>query len=478
MPILIDEAKFDQRLSALERSKAWSPRLVSRLENLVRTGDDSQLFRVNPKAYALAKSQDENETIDLFLHATAHNLFAMDWLLVCPGCSAAVESFRNLRSVGHQFYCNFCRCHFETSLDDYIVVAFTVASDIRDIIFHHPETLAVADYCFGYKWLNLGLRKDGRSLPETIRSLTSALEFIPPHASVPLTVHVQSGHTVRGWTVEGNAYFSLTVSGDPVHGGQEMRVECTSDSCTLPTLQVVPGPLTLIMDNQSAERFPFGLALIPDGQGKTPLTFSPFLSGKQLVTSQTFRDLFRAEVIGASEGIGVKDITLLFTDLKGSTALYDRIGDLTAFALVQGHFERLRDVTAHNRGAVIKTIGDAVMAAFAHPADAVRAALEMLSEIDHYNHGASHRDLVLKIGIHKGAAIAVTLNDRLDYFGQTVNIAARVQGLAEQAEIYLTKDVFESEGVAALVGDLKVSHHIAQLKGVGQDMPVCRVSPG
>ena len=156
--------------------------------------------------------------------------------------------------------------------------------------------------------------------------------------------------------------------------------------------------------------------------------------------TQTFRDFFRSEVIRATEGIAVRDITVLFTDLKGSTALYERIGDLNAYVQVQRHFEQLIDVTVRHQGAVTKTIGDAVMAAFLTPTDALRAALEMREAVEQLNRDRPQRDFILKIGIHKGASIAVTLNERLDYFGQTVNIAARVQHLAGGDEICLTED--------------------------------------
>src|SRR3954468_10407784 len=190
------------------------------------------------------------------------------------------------------------------------------------------------------------------------------------------------------------------------------------------------------------------------------------------------RTLFRSEVIRATEGIGVKDITLLFTDLKGSTALYDRIGDLNAFALVQQHFGRLQEVTVRHNGAIIKTIGDAVMAAFLKPADAVQAALEMRKEIASFNERQPDKALILKIGVHKGAAIAVTLNDRLDYFGQTVNIAARVQNLAESDEIYISQDVYEAAGVDGALTGFPVDPHTAKLRGVNQDLRVFRIAPG
>jgi class 3 adenylate cyclase len=234
--------------------------------------------------------------------------------------------------------------------------------------------------------------------------------------------------------------------------------------------------VTLELTSVAKQRFAFSVMQIPPGVSRPPpLHFAPFLSGRQLLTTQTFRDLFRSEVIRGHEGLGIKDIALLFTDLKGSTALYDRIGDLNAFALVQQHFDRLQDVTVCHNGAIIKTIGDAVMAAFLEPADAVQAALEMRSEIASFNERQPDKALILKIGVHKGAAIAVTLNDRLDYFGQTVNIAARVQKLADADEIFVSQDVYEAKGVRDELAGYSVESRTAQLRGVRQELPVFRV---
>jgi|SRR5262249_5819859 len=98
-----------------------------------------------------------------------------------------------------------------------------------------------------------------------------------------------------------------------------------------------------------------------------------------------------------------------------------------------------------------KTIGDAVMAAFSTPADAVRAALEMREAVEDLNRDRPQRDFILKVGMHKGAAIAVTLNERPDYFGQTVNIAARVENLAGGDEICLSEDVYDAPDVAGIL---------------------------
>ncbi|MBV8093504.1 MAG: adenylate/guanylate cyclase domain-containing protein, partial [Acetobacteraceae bacterium] len=136
----------------------------------------------------------------------------------------------------------------------------------------------------------------------------------------------------------------------------------------------------------------------------------------------------------------ITSLTFLFTDLKGSTQIYDEVGDLVAYDLVRSHFHVLHDIVAEESGAVVKTIGDAVMATFPTPGRAVAAALRMRDSVValRASNGAC---LTLKIGIHEGPCLAVTLNDRLDYFGPTVNIAARVQAQAASRAIVATSPV-------------------------------------
>ena len=109
---------------------------------------------------------------------------------------------------------------------------------------------------------------------------------------------------------------------------------------------------------------------------------SPRLTAKRLFACQTFHDLFRAEVFQESEGFGVKDVTILFTDLKSSTQLYQQIGDLNAYALVREHYGILTKAVVDQHGAVVKTIGDAIMAAFTQPLDAVGAGLRCSGNCD------------------------------------------------------------------------------------------------
>ena len=171
----------------------------------------------------------------------------------------------------------------------------------------------------------------------------------------------------------------------------------------------------------------------------------------------------------------MKRLALLFTDLQGSTALYDRIGDMKAFDLVRLHFGYLRECIWRNSGALVKTIGDAVMASFVDPLDALRAALDMRAEIARFNADAGSDLIHLKIGLHAGACLAVTLNDRLDYFGQTVNIAARVQALSGADEIVVTDDVLSLPGARELVAGLKIDSSAVELRGIAGEVRIHRL---
>jgi class 3 adenylate cyclase len=254
-------------------------------------------------------------------------------------------------------------------------------------------------------------------------------------------------------------------------------VTLNGDQCDPATANIAPGKIVFEVRNAGKLPAIFGILQLPAATFQRPtLRFAPSLSGKRLLMTQTFRDFFRSEVIGATEGIAVHDVTLVFTDLKGSTALYERIGDLNAYIQVQRHFQHLLDATVKHDGAVTKTIGDAVMAAFSTSADAVQAALDMREAVDQLNRDRPQRDFILKIGVHRGAAIAVTLNERLDYFGQTVNIAARVQNLADGDEICITEEVYGAPDVAEIIAPYPVAKSEAELKGVSKAMPVYRLT--
>jgi class 3 adenylate cyclase len=347
---------------------------------------------------------------------------------------------------------------------------------VRDITYHHPENLPVEEYYFKYHFSRTGhLGKDGPLFRDVLQSLLMKVFYLEPGESKTVEGSLDKG-AYFGFDMINNLGFMIPLRGEPVGDQQQLTIRIKDDAHLTSHTDAAPGPVRFTITNETKNRASLMIICFPENYKNSVLVFDPFLTGKSLFNNQTFRNLYPNATLGEKGGIGVKDLTLLFTDLKGSTAMYDRIGDLKAFSLVQQHFERLTKSIQANRGAVVKTIGDAVMASFDEPEDAVKAAASMLKEIEEFNIEQGSTEIILKIGIHRGTSIAVTLNDRLDYFGQSVNIAARVQGLAGAEEIYLTKNVYLSPGVKELLEEFYVTPETASLKGVQKAMQVYKVT--
>ncbi len=172
------------------------------------------------------------------------------------------------------------------------------------------------------------------------------------------------------------------------------------------------------------------------------------LTAAAVTNWQVFRDLFAAEVVAPGEQITVGEQSLLFTDLRGSTAMYHDLGDARAYAQVRSHFGVLSDAIQKHHGGIVKTIGDAVMAAFSNPGDAFAAAEAMFAGITEANRNSPERQqLVLKAGLHTGPCLAVNANDRLDYFGTAVNLAARLVDYSRGGELAVSDEIFRRTDV-------------------------------
>ncbi len=478
----IKERLLESKMTEIEQARIWSPRVISRFETLVRSGDDLSLYRINPLAFARDRAISEAESIDLFLHATRSGLFEMSWDVVCPQSGMVLDSFGALRTLKTHYVCGLCDVSGETDLDDFIEVTFTVSPQLRRLPFHDPDSLSVEDYHWKLRFLSDG-RLPGQQVRflDFLQGLVRGLAFLPPGATTTLRSDLGPG-ALSGVNVQTQAAFAVPILGEPAATPTHLRVRYDGQRFSPSVSAVPPGPIVIDVENSGTARG--SLLLInwpPEVLAQTvkpTLDFEPYMSGGMLLARQTFRRLFRSERVDEREGLGIRQVTLLFTDLKGSTAMYERLGDLNAYALVREHFALLGATVQQHSGAIVKTIGDAVMAVFSRPTDAVSAALDILGEIERYNSEHGDPSIILKIGAHCGPSIAVTLNENLDYFGQTVNVAARVQSLADAGEICISEALYSAPGVSQILTGLKIVEFDAPLRGVEGNACVYRVVRG
>jgi class 3 adenylate cyclase len=442
------------------------------IEHAVSEASDRELCRINVLDFAAKRGLDEEKAVAAFLHAARLGMFELSWNVLCPGCGGVLETGPTLRTVTRQEYdCLLCSAGYEPTLDEMVEVTFTVSPQVRLIGAHNPDTLPEVEY---YRQIFWG---SGVDLPETLGD--SLAEFtvnaieLPPGEKAVLSVQLPNDFVIIFDPVTHGTQF-LDVKGEATRERQTLSLVFTKVRAPFGTVEMRPGSLELTLENRTDRRVLPALWIAADRLHNLLGKRKPFLTAKRLLTNQTFRDIYRADALDVDQRLKITSLTFLFTDLKGSTALYERVGDLIAYDLVRQHFHVLNKIVAAEAGAVVKTMGDAVMATFPTPDRALAAALRMHEEMARINAQRQNEDLLLKIGIHEGPCLAVTMNNIQDYFGQTVNVAARVQGLASSSAIFATKPVVEDKKVANFLETfgLQPTMQLAALRGITDNTTV------
>jgi class 3 adenylate cyclase len=422
---------------------------VAAVERLVRDGPDRALSRVNVFDFAAETGIDVERAIAVFLHAARLGLFELSWNVLCPGCGGVLDAGATLKTLDRaEYHCGLCAAGYEPTLDEMVEVTFTVNPRVRRIGAHDPDTLPPVEYCRQVFW------GSGVDLPPNFEQLIEdiTLDFVelPPGEKALLSLQLPAEFLIVFDPVSHATQF-IDVRGEPTRDRQSLTFIIDPVHRLNETIVLRPGPLRLSVENRTGRRVLAGIWIAGHALHELLGRRKPFLTAQRLLTNQTFRDIYRTDTLDVDQRLKITSMTFLFTDLKGSTALYERVGDLAAFDLVRAHFRVLHEIVAAEAGAVVKTIGDAVMATFPTPDRAVAAALRMRDAMGRLNEAHGSEDLVLKIGIHEGPCLAVTLNERQDYFGQTVNIAARVQTLVNSRAIFATEPVVRDAETATLL---------------------------
>lgn len=435
------------RLAAIGRalaSEAAQPAaLVARLQDVITTADDLTAARLRPYACADEWQADRGETLRLFLHATRAGLLDFSWDLVCPHCRGAKARQATLAALKPEVHCDSCNVDFTANFDQSVELTFTPNAAVRAVVR--------ADYCVGGPQVTPHIVAQQRLGPGEQRALPLAL--------------TPGRYRLRAPELAEQHAFRVAAEGQPA-----ARIDLGSTSLTEPS--VAPrGQLALV--NATDEPH---LAIVEH------LAWSDQSTTAAEVTSlQLFRDLFSREVLRPGEQISVGTMTVVFTDLKNSTQLYQDIGDAPAFGRVLTHFEILKAAVAAENGCIVKTMGDAIMAVFPRPVAALRAithAQRWLREPAAFALPAgvtvppsSLKSLALKAGIHLGPCLAINQNERLDYFGTTVNTTARLCGLSDGGDVVISEAVHADAEVAAHLAAsefaLNATAERATLKGFG-----------
>jgi class 3 adenylate cyclase len=467
-------SEVDVLFAALRQ--AADPQTVECIENLVMRGSDRDLNRINALAFADAHGLDQEKTIAAFLHAARIGVFEMTWNVLCPGCGGVLDTGATLKTVDRETYhCALCAAGYEPTLDEMVEVTFTVSPRVRRIAAHDPDRLPPFEY---YRQIFFS---SGVDLPDDLEARFKHIQLemieLDPGEKAFVSLQLPAQFVIIFDPVTHSAQF-IDVQGEPTDERQTLSMVISHGHALNETVTLRPGLLRLTLENHTDRRVVPNVCIAGDELHDILGRRRAFLTAQRLLTNQSFRDIYRTDTLDIDQRLKITSLTFLFTDLRGSTALYERVGDLAAFDLVRAHFRVLHEIVATEAGAVVKTIGDAVMATFPSPDRAVAAALRMREAMLALNAERGSEDLLLKIGIHEGPCLAVSMNDRQDYFGQTVNIASRVQGLAEPQVILTTEAIVGNAQVSEILRESGITSasRMAELQGIGREVRIFALS--
>jgi class 3 adenylate cyclase len=450
--------------------------VVDMLERMVRHAPDHALNKMNALDLAAKEGLDEERLIATLLNAVGLGMLEMTWSVMCPSCAGVLSANKTLKTVNRaQYNCAFCAAGYETTLDNLVEVTFTVSPRVRKIAAHSPDELSPAEYYRQIFWSSaIDLPDDPEKLLDEV---TLEIVDLPPGERAILSLHAPEGTLIVFDPVTHAAQF-LHVRGEEASERQNLSVIFNKVQASVETVALRPGPLRLALENRTESRVLPAVWVGNQALDDLLTRRKPILTAKRLLTNQTFRDIYRTDTLAIGQHLKILSLTFLFSDLRGSTELYERVGDLTAFDLVNEHFRLLQEIIASERGAIVKTIGDAVMATFETPDRAIAAAIRMREAMSDLGAERAHQSLGLKMGIHEGSCLAVTLNAQQDYFGQTVNIASRVQGLAASRSIVVTESVVENAQARTLLesNGLKPTPKRVALSGIADKISVFEIA--
>ncbi len=414
------------------------PALARRLAAHVRTADDADVAHLRPYELADLWGLPRRDVLGACLAAVPAGMLELRWEIVCPSCRTAADTIPSLSQLGEHAACQLCDIGFDVDLDQAVEATFAPARAVREV--------DAGPYCIG------GPARTPHVVAQSILPARGKATLVAPDEEGPYRLFVRGGASARV----------------DVRAGAPVAVDVEAAALPDP-IAVAPGGKVTVASAAAEEKH---VKLERATWTRKAAT------AREVTAMPGFRRQFSSDVLRPGLALKVSRVGLFFSDLTGSTALYSAAGDAAAFKLVQDHFDVLVQIVEKNGGTLVKTIGDAVMAAFADDLDGLVASLAVLQAFEVFRaqgelRGRTH----IKLGVYGGPCFAVTANGVLDYFGQTANIAARLQAEARSGELIVESALADHAVRAGLLQPGLVREtYAASLKGVDHPIQVARIA--
>jgi serine/threonine protein kinase/class 3 adenylate cyclase len=395
-------------------ARGIDPMVVERLGSFLAEAPDQEVARIRPLTLARRLALDPEQVVAACLHGSREGLLVLLWDVLCPVCRIPAQVKDTLKALREHDRCEACNLDFRLDFANSVEMIFRAHPEIRDT--------DLGTYCVGGPAHSPHVVAQVRVAPGERMELELAL--------------AEGAYRLRGPQLP----FALDFRALPSAGAGRLDLALARGPGPDVPRVLRAGRQQLVLTNDHTQE------LLVRVERTAPRADA--LTAARASALALFRELFPGEALSPGQLVSVANVTLLVTDLDGAGSLYEELGDARAFAAIHECFRLLDERIRQEGGALVKTVGEGVVAVFSEPVAAVRAALDLPRLLAR---GEGTRELRLRVGVHRGPALAATLNDHLDYFGSTVNQAAQLARLAGGGDVMLTPAVAGDPQVAALL---------------------------
>ena len=374
---------------------------------------------------------------DACLRAVGEGLLELAWDVICPLCRIPALRRDALRELREHETCPACDASFRTDFATAVELSFRPHPEVRTVEAgtycaggpaHSPHVVAQVRVAAGERFeLDLALSE-------------GAYRVRGPQLPWSLDLRVEPESAVRRWEI------------DLAAGGRG------------PVPPLAAGGQVLVLANGHARELVVRV--------ERSAVRDDALTAARATALPAFRDLFPGELLCPGQLAPASVVTLLLVRVEGVENLFEREGEGRAFQRLQAAFRAIEGRVRAEGGAVVKTVDEAVVAAFGTAAAGVRTALGLADAVaaDPVAGG-----LKLKAAVHRGLALVATLNDRLDYFGLTPKLAGLLLDAAPAGGLLVSSATADDPEVDGLL--LSRSSRIARVPWGDRDCAFARLVP-
>ncbi len=413
------QQKLHSRLNQLQERKI-DPLVIDTLGQFLEYASDFEVARIRPIALAERFKLDPNQVVNACLEGTRLGIFSLLWDIMCPSCRIPADIKETLSAIKDHGYCEACNLNFGIDLAESVELIFRVHPEIREVV--------TATYCIGGPaWSKHVVAQVRLAAGERFACDLNLSEgaYVVRGPQLPYIINFRVGHN------EGLRSVELSLARPPADA----------------RIQLPGGSQVIHLCNDSAI----------DQQVRIERTVDRHdaLSAARASTMALFRELFPSEILSSDQIVSVAHVTVMRVKIHGTQQLYETLGDGPAFNQIRVTLDRVLQAIRQNSGAIVKTIGEGVLATFVDPKHAVLAAIELVKN-------KTDSDTRLSVAIHCGTAMVATVDERLDYFGKTLKTLEQLIEAAKPHAIALTSSITELAEVRSLLEDHQLQVRILQ----------------